>query len=101
MQFTIIAIDAQDADALQRRFAAREAHIQNTENHKQHMIMGAATLNEKGEMNGSVMIVEFPNRNALDEWLANEPYVAGKVWDKITVLPCKVGPSFEQPYQKP
>lgn len=94
MQFVIIAKDGTDAEALQRRFDAREAHIQNTEQNMQHMIMGVATLNDNEDMNGSVMVVDFPSREELDKWLKSEPYVTEKVWDGITVLPCKVGPSF-------
>jgi len=45
-------------------------------------------------MIGSVLIVDFPSRDALDEWLKVEPYVIGNVWDKIQVKPCKVGPMF-------
>lgn len=95
MQFVIIAKDGSDADALQRRLAAREAHIANTECNKPHMLMGAATLNENGAMSGSIMIVEFSDRTLLDRWLESEPYVTENVWQDITILPCQVGASFE------
>ena len=36
-------------------------------------------------MKGSVLILDFPDRAALDEYLANEPYVLEKVWEKIEV----------------
>lgn len=95
MQFVLIAKDGTDADALQRRLAAREAHIKNTDDNIANMLIGAATLNEQGDMNGSVMVVDFPSREDLDAWLKAEPYVTGDVWRDITVLPCKVGPSFQ------
>lgn len=94
MQFVIIAEDGKDTAALKRRLSARTAHIENTEANIQHMIIGAATLNESNEMNGSVMIVDFPSRDDLDTWLKHEPYVTDSVWKKITILPCKIGPSF-------
>lgn len=94
MQFLLLAKDGADTEALQRRLAARTAHIKNTDDNMPHMIMGAATLNEAGDMNGSVMIVDFPDRAALDAWLAGEPYVTGDVWREIEIIPCKVGPSF-------
>jgi hypothetical protein len=51
-------------------------------------------LDERGNMTGSALIVDFPDRAALDHWLAEEPYVTGKVWQRIEILPCKIGPSF-------
>lgn len=94
MQFVIIAHDGADQEAPQRRQKARADHIQNTDQNMQHMIMGVATLDDKGGMNGSVMVVDFPTREDLDAWLKSEPYVVQDVWREVTVLPCKVGPSF-------
>lgn len=36
-------------------------------------------------MKGSVLIMEYENREQLDEYLANEPYVQENVWQKIEV----------------
>lgn len=96
MQFIIIAKDGTDADALNRRLAVREAHIKLSDvaHAKGEQLMGCALLNEAGEMCGSVMIVDFPDRQALNAWLAREPYVTANVWQEIQVLPCKVGPTF-------
>lgn len=94
MQFILIAHDDNDKEALQRRQKARLDHIKNTDINIKNMIMGVATLNDEGNMNGSVMIVDFPTRQDLDIWLQSEPYVVQNVWKKITILPCKVGPSF-------
>ena len=96
MQFAIIAKDGTDTEALKRRLKVRDAHIRNTDENMDHMVMAAATLNNEGDMNGSIMIVEFPSRQDLDDWLNTEPYVTGDVWRDITVLPCKVGPSFSK-----
>ena len=96
MQYLIQALDHTDPEALSRRLAVREAHI-NTINELKaqgHMHMGAALLDDDGKMIGSVIICEFNDRAELDAWLAVEPYVTGKVWEKIEVCPCKVGPSF-------
>lgn len=46
MQFVVIGRDGTDAGALERRTAAREAHLQNIERHKTHIITAAATLDE-------------------------------------------------------
>ncbi|MDN4634762.1 hypothetical protein QCD71_24975, partial [Sphingomonas sp. PsM26] len=59
------------------------------------MIFGAAILDEHGKMIGSSCIYDFPSKSNLDNMLKNEPYIVGKVWDKIEIVFCKVGPSFE------
>ena len=96
MQFCIMAYDGEDADARERRMAARKAHIALSDKAiaRGEQLVGAALLDEDGNMRGSVMIVEFPSRQELDAWLAIEPYVTCNVWQKIEVMPCRLGPSF-------
>jgi len=96
MQFLILAYDATDSEALNRRMAAREAHIAHIAKAKAmgHAKMGAALLNAQEVMHGSCIIAEFDNRAALDAWIATDPYVVQKVWDKIDIQSCKIAPSF-------
>lgn len=96
MQFAIIARDYKDQEALSRRENARTAHIalSNEAKEKGQQLYGVAMLNDEGKMCGSVMIVDFPSQKEVDAWLAYEPYVVGKVWEHIEIVPCRVGPSF-------
>lgn len=96
MQFLLIAFDGEDELALERRMQSRPAHIAMSDEaiKRGEQLVGAAILSDSGNMRGSVMIVDFSSRSELDAWLAKEPYVMGKVWQKIEVYPCKIGPSF-------
>lgn len=96
MQFVVTGHDGADAGALQRRLAAREAHLSGADVLKRDgkLLYAAALLGDAGKMVGSVMICDFPSRKELDAWLEAEPYVVGKVWERVEVRPCKVGPSF-------
>ena len=38
-----------------------------------------------GQMIGSVMIMEFPTREAFEEYLEHEPYMTGGVWKEIKI----------------
>ncbi len=95
MQFLLLAYDAQDDAALGRRMAARDAHLKLVDENKTrgHAKFGAALLQD-GKMVGSMMVVDYPSREALEEWLKVEPYITGKVWEKITISECKIAPSF-------
>ncbi len=102
MQFLVVAHDGTDSMALERRLAARPAHLdlgRKLRAEGRHLY-GVAMLDDAGRMTGSVLVVDYPNRAELDAWLAQEPYVTGKVWQRIEVRPCRVGPSFLDPVQE-
>ncbi|MGR3811686.1 YciI family protein [Jiulongibacter sp. NS-SX5] len=94
MQFVVIAKDFTDDQALSRRQNARTEHLEKAKSMKEsgNLIKAAAFINDKEEMIGSVMIMDFENRELLNEWLKSEPYVLQKVWDTIDVSPVKVAP---------
>jgi uncharacterized protein YciI len=96
MQFLVTAYDGIDEKSTERRLAARGAHLALVETmFKQGTnLYAVAITDDTDKMIGSVLIVDFPSRQDLDEWLKIEPYVLGKVWEKIEINPCKVGPMF-------
>jgi uncharacterized protein YciI len=96
MHFVVIAYDYTDPDALNRRMAAREAHIALSDKEviEGRQVVAAAMLDDDGKMIGSVMIIDQPSRADVDAWLAVEPYMTGRVWERVEVRPCKIGPSF-------
>ncbi|UBM57906.1 YciI family protein [Marinilongibacter aquaticus] len=91
-QFLISAYDFTDSEALSRRMAARAAHLENIQVLKEqgHFIKAGAYLNEKGDMIGSAMMMQFEDRAALDLYLENEPYVGQKVWENIEVKEIRI-----------
>lgn len=96
MEFLILAYDGTDDGAIERRLAARPAHLELASKFiaDDTLLYGAAILNDSGKMIGSTLVCDVPSRAQLDAWLAVEPYVTGKVWQKIDVHPCKPGPAF-------
>lgn len=97
MQFLIIAHDYKEG-GLQKRLAARNEHVAmgNQMKNNGNYLMGVAILNENNQMIGSVMVLDYPSRSELEAWLKVEPYVVNRVWEKIKILQCKVGPTFMQ-----
>ena len=89
MEFLVTAYDGKDANAPARRAAARPAHVERAgalaENGQ--LLIGGAILDNSGNMIGSSLLVEFENREALDQWLENDPYVTAAVWQQISVVP--------------
>ncbi len=96
MQFLLVAYDGNDAKALERRLSVRQSHIDYSNKLKENgnMIFGVAILGEAEKMIGSVVVYNFSSREDLNSCLEKEPYVISKVWQKIEIKPCKIGPSF-------
>ncbi|PWW32199.1 hypothetical protein DFO73_101462 [Cytobacillus oceanisediminis] len=101
MQFIVTAYDGKDEKALERRLSVREEHLQGVERRfkEGEHLYGGAILDEEGKMIGSMMVVEYPSREELDQWLKEEPYVTEKVWQKIDIQPCRVAPAFMKLYE--
>ena len=77
MQFLVVARDGSDDGALERRRRTRPTHLEAIAPFVDagNVLVGGAMLSEDDEMIGSMLLVEFPDRAALDAWLENDPYV--------------------------
>lgn len=92
MQFILIAYDGTDAGALQRRMKVREDHLRKIAVMKKNgqFVAGGAILDDEGKMTGSMIVYEFPDRQALDLKLAEEPYFTEGVWEKVEIKPFRM-----------
>ncbi len=83
MQFVIKAYDGEGK--LEKRMEVRPRHLQGMAELGSHVICAGGLLDESGKMKGSLLVTEFKDREELDAYLAKEPYVVEKVWEKIEV----------------
>lgn len=83
MQFIIKAYDGEGM--LDKRMEVRPRHLEGIERIREHVICAGGLLDDEGKMKGSVLIMEYENREQLNEYLAGEPYVLEHVWQKIEV----------------
>lgn len=92
MQFMITAYDGTDAEALERRLCVRPRHLENIARVKEKgsVVCAGGLTDGAGRPVGSFLILDFATRALLDEYLASEPYVTGKVWQDIRVETCSV-----------
>ncbi len=97
MHFVVIAYDGTDEQALERRMAVRPEHLKQAEKWHENgrWLYACGIENDKGDLIGSMIVCDFPSKTELQqEWLDNEPYVLGKVWERIDVHPARVPPYF-------
>lgn len=95
MQFIVTGYDGKDKNALERRMAVREEHLQMASemSSRGKWLYAAAILDDDGKMCGSMIVCEFDSVESLQsEWLDKEPYVLGKVWETIEIKQAKVAP---------
>ena len=83
MQFIIKAYDG--ANMLAKRMEVRPRHLEGMKQLSSHIICAGGLLDDEGKMKGSVLIMEFESRRALDTYLASESYVVEHVWEKIEI----------------
>ena len=89
MQFLVIARDGTDEDALERRKRTRPAHLEGIGPLVDggNVLVGGAILSGSGDMVGSMLLVEFPDRSDVDAWLDRDPYVTDGVWQEVEIHP--------------
>ncbi len=88
MQFVVTAYDGKGM--LEKRMAVRPRHLEGMAELGKHIVCAGGMLDEAGKPKGSVLILEFDNREQVDAYLANEPYVIEKVWEDVKVEPLNV-----------
>lgn len=96
MQFLIIAYD--HVGAIDKRMEHRPAHVEGTQKlMAEGKIISACALIEEEQMVGSSVVTNFSNEEEFNEWIQNEPYVKGDVWnmDDIQIVPVKVMPKLQ------
>lgn len=95
MAFVVIAHDGKDAEAPQRRQAARPRHMERVRPcaERGELLAGIALLDRPdGAMVGSVVVLDLPDEAAVRAWLAEDPYTKEGVWRDVTILPGRVAP---------
>jgi uncharacterized protein YciI len=88
--FVISYIDKPNALAL--RMANREAHLAyaHADDKPVKVKLGGPYLDDKGDMAGSLLIVEAPDRAAALGFTENDPYVKAGLFSSIDVRPYRV-----------
>jgi uncharacterized protein len=99
MQFLVVAKDDKDEGALERRRRTRPTHLESIQPlvDRGNVLVGGAILDEAGDMIGSMLLLDFPDRAELDAWLAADPYVTDGVWREVEVTPFRSAVGAWQP----
>jgi hypothetical protein len=70
------------------RTANRPAHLAHLEAHAPHIIAAGPLLSEDGQsMIGSLLLMEFPDRAAVEKFAAEDPYAKAGLFGSTTIAP--------------
>lgn len=82
--FTVIGLDRQPKEH-GARAARREAHRDYVLGHAMQPLCACGLLDSDGTHNGSVYFFEAEDIEAVRAWAAQEPYVAGGLYETILI----------------
>lgn len=88
MHFTVIAHDRKEPGTIEKRLASRAEHMDGLKQMKAdgRVVDGGAMIDADGNMVGSVMLLNFPDRQALDSYIEREPYQRDGVWGDVNII---------------
>lgn len=93
MQFMVLAYDAKDEKAIERRLENRTKHLEAAKVRKDNneLLFVSAILDENEKMIGSLIVVEYESKDKLlNEWIKLDPYFVNNVWENIEISQVKV-----------
>jgi uncharacterized protein YciI len=90
VNYLVIAKDK--PGVLEKRMQCRDAHLERAKISKERgfILLGGATLSERNEMNGSMLIFDAASKEEVEEYMSTDPYTVGGVWDTWTTEPFKL-----------
>lgn len=86
--FVLTCIDKPESLAL--RMATREAHLAWVRGRIGELKLGGPFLDDKGDMAGSLMILEEPDLAAAQAFSAEDPYTKAGLWQSVDIRPFRV-----------
>ena len=84
MLFTILCIDKPDHERL--RIDTRQAHLDYLGGFKDQVVMAGPSQTDDGEhMTGSLLIMDFADREAAEDFAANDPYNKAGLFETVVI----------------
>ena len=85
MFFALRCLDKPDGLALRQQ--TRPDHLSHIDRYLDHVLSAGALLGADGNPVGSLLIVEFDDRPAVDRFLAEDPYSKAGLFAEVEVTP--------------
>jgi len=88
MQFAIYCLDKPNSLDLRQR--TREAHLAHAKAHNESIQLGGPLMTDDGTgMVGSLLIVDMPNKAAVEAFVRDDPYYQAGLFEAVLIRPFK------------
>ena len=81
--FVLHCLDKPDSLAL--RMAHREAHLAYVSGRTDVMKLGGPMLDDDGNMAGSLLVLDVPDKAAAEAFSAADPYTKAGLWQRVVI----------------
>lgn len=89
MPFALVAYDRPGNVA--RRMELRPDHLKHLDSLGDQLLLAGPFLDEKGDMVGSIVVIDAESLEAARETFARDPFMLGNLFDSVTIKPWKIG----------
>jgi uncharacterized protein YciI len=86
--FVLTCIDK--PDSLNVRMGAREAHLAYVRERMEQVKLGGPFLDAKGDMAGSLLLLEVSDLDAAETFNRADPYTLAGLWERVEIRPFRV-----------
>ena len=77
-------------DHAQLRAANRPDHLDYLAGHEDRIVTAGPTLTDDEDgVNGSLLVVDFPDRQAAEDFAPNDPYAKAGLFESVIIRPWK------------
>ena len=87
MIFALICTDK--PAGLELRAATRPAHLDHLKAHAAQIIHGGAMLDADGKPCGSLLLLDMPDRAAVERFAADDPYARAGLFEATVIRPVR------------
>lgn len=89
MLFALVAHDR--PNAVTRRMELRPDHLKHLDALGDQLLLAGPFLDDKGDMVGSIVVIEAETLEAAREAFGRDPFMRGNLFDSVTIKPWKLG----------
>jgi uncharacterized protein YciI len=72
-------------NALAVRMGAREAHLAYVGGKRDIVKLGGPMLDDNGDMAGSLLVLDVPDKAAAEAFSAEDPYTKADLWQRVDI----------------
>jgi uncharacterized protein len=88
MHYAFVGYDR--PNSLSLRMQVRPEHLEHLEALGDRLVLAGPFLDDKGDMVGSIVVIEAASQKEAEEVFGSDPFVVNRLFDSITIKPWRL-----------